>query len=94
MDRVSVKEYAAVISRSESTVYRMIKKGTLDAKKGKKGLEIVVDLSQFKCHTKQCREIKKLKKEVKELKAKVASDKKTAKKQTKKKSDKKSNKKR
>ena len=73
MDKVSVKEYAAVINRSESTVYRMIKKGTLEAKKGKKGFEILIDLSQLKCYTKQCKEMKKLKAQVKELKAQIAS---------------------
>ncbi len=40
---ISVKEYAALINKSDKTVYKMIKDGLVEARKEDKGYEVRVD---------------------------------------------------
>lgn len=48
MKYMSVKAYAELVDKSDKTIYKQIKKGSLDAVKVKKGYQVCVDANMLK----------------------------------------------
>jgi len=48
MKYMSVKAYAALVDKSDKTIYKQIQKGTLDSMRVKKGYKVCVDTNLLK----------------------------------------------
>lgn len=65
MKTMSVKKYSELVGKSDKTIYKQIKKGTLPSEKVKKGYRVLVDANMLKCIEKLRKELDEMKKEEK-----------------------------
>ena len=67
MKLMSVKKYSELVGKSDKTIYKQIKKGTLEAVKVKKGYQVCVDANLLKCLGKMEKALEEAKNALKKL---------------------------
>jgi excisionase family DNA binding protein len=67
MKYMSVKTYAEMVDKSDKTIYKQIKKGSLEAVRVKKGYQVCVDANMLKRLTKMEKALAEAKEELNAL---------------------------